>query len=635
MIDFKYRPDVDGLRMVAVTLVLLFHAGLGFSGGFIGVDVFFVISGFLITGLILKEQDAGKFSLANFWVRRIRRIIPAATVMVVTVLVAGFFLLLPTDYADLGKSTVAQQLMLSNVYFWRNTGYFDGPSDLKPLLHTWSLAVEEQFYLGYPFLLMVLYRYGRRVTIITLALLGIGSLAISEFGVRHHPCAAFFLLPTRAWELIIGGLICFLPNPTRIPSWLLALCSWLSLATILGAGWFYTSTTPFPGFTALVPSVATAALIYANSIRLSVPAAVLATKPAVFIGLLSYSLYLWHWPILAFVRYWLGIELSIWIGVCCIILSLVLAYLSWAIVETPFRRPKKEVCWRSLVLVSSAACCVLGLSVAVVSTRGARFRLPMSVVKFDVTNEGGVSKEFGSRLADARSGNLPHIGTPVENPDKLDFVVWGDSHARMIAETCDRLAQEKNVTGVVAAKSSTPPFLRFGNERSQEWNRLILDLAISKKCKNVLLVSRWQFYFRPGGSGQKRLALFQTIESLHHAGLQVWVLAQVPTQVKNYNPEIARSALFNKRFPTGVLKSEFRDADKEVRATFRKLETAGVRIIWVEETCFGSDGKSLLCDEVGSFYWDDNHLSAHGVEVLLSPHLRCFFDELESKAKEN
>ena len=222
MIDFKYRPDVDGLRAVAVTLVLLFHAGLGFSGGFIGVDVFFVISGFLITGLILKEQESGKFSLANFWVRRIRRIIPAATVVVVAVLVAGFFILLPRDYEDLGKSAIAQQLMLSNVYFWRNTGYFDGPADLKALLHTWSLAVEEQFYLGYPFLMMLLHRFGRKVTVGALTFLGVGSLIVSVYGVEHHPSATFFLLPTRAWELLIGGLICFLPKPTRVPSWLLA-----------------------------------------------------------------------------------------------------------------------------------------------------------------------------------------------------------------------------------------------------------------------------------------------------------------------------------------------------------------------------------------------------------------------------
>jgi peptidoglycan/LPS O-acetylase OafA/YrhL len=203
MIEFKYRPDIDGLRAVAVSMVLLFHAGLGFPGGYVGVDVFFVISGFLITGLILKEQKAGTFTLANFWMRRIRRIIPAATVMVATVLIAGFFLLLPTDYVELGQSSIAQQLMLSNVYFWRSTGYFSGFAELKPLLHTWSLAVEEQFYIGYPFLIIILSRFRRRNIALFIALLTAVSFATSQYGVEHYPNATYYLLPTRAWELLI------------------------------------------------------------------------------------------------------------------------------------------------------------------------------------------------------------------------------------------------------------------------------------------------------------------------------------------------------------------------------------------------------------------------------------------------
>src|SRR5580704_3332118 len=154
MIAFKYRPDVDGLRAVAVILVLLFHAGFGCPGGFIGVDVFFVISGFLITGLILKEQRGEGFHLSQFWIRRIRRIMPAATFVVATTLVANYFILLPVDYERLSKTTIAQQVMVSNLYFYRTTGYFDENADEKPLLHTWSLAVEEQFYIAYPFLLM-------------------------------------------------------------------------------------------------------------------------------------------------------------------------------------------------------------------------------------------------------------------------------------------------------------------------------------------------------------------------------------------------------------------------------------------------------------------------------------------------
>ena len=185
MFEFKYRPDVDGLRAIAVVLVMLFHAGLGFPGGFIGVDVFFVISGFLITGLILKEQRSESFRLSHFWIRRIRRIIPASTFVVMTTLVAGFFVLLPSDYQGLAKSAIAQQSLLSNIYFWRHTGYFAGNAELMPLLHTWSLAVEEQFYIGYPFLLLFLSRFSRRIMVASIVVLTGFSVRRQRMGSTH------------------------------------------------------------------------------------------------------------------------------------------------------------------------------------------------------------------------------------------------------------------------------------------------------------------------------------------------------------------------------------------------------------------------------------------------------------------
>jgi peptidoglycan/LPS O-acetylase OafA/YrhL len=202
-VDFKYRPDVDGLRAIAVAMVVLYHYGFGFSGGFIGVDVFFVIYGFLITGIVLKSLEAREFSLTNFWVRRIRRILPASILTVALVFLFGYFLLLPRHFEELGESAIYQQLFVANFYFWRTGNYFDGASELKPLLHTWSLAVEEQFYIGYPFVLAWLYRFGRNVMFSVLFALTIGSFAVSVFAVPNYPMAAFFLLPTRAWEMLL------------------------------------------------------------------------------------------------------------------------------------------------------------------------------------------------------------------------------------------------------------------------------------------------------------------------------------------------------------------------------------------------------------------------------------------------
>lgn len=209
-----YRPDVDGLRAVAVALVILYHAGLGFPGGFIGVDVFFVISGFIITRLLVREIEENVFTFRGFWARRIGRIVPAATAMTLVVLAIGSILLLPSDYVDLAMGSIAQQSMLSNVYLWKTSGYFAKPAEMNPLLHTWSLAVEEQFYLAYP-LFIVMFRGDRAGWMpVALGVLAVGSFLLSCYGTIHFPSATFFLLPTRAWEIAIGGLVCFLPTPS-------------------------------------------------------------------------------------------------------------------------------------------------------------------------------------------------------------------------------------------------------------------------------------------------------------------------------------------------------------------------------------------------------------------------------------
>ncbi|MBD3673293.1 MAG: acyltransferase [Planctomycetaceae bacterium] len=233
MNDFKYRPDIDGLRAIAVGLVLLFHADLKFTGGYIGVDVFFVISGFLITGLILKRQSEHRFRLTDFWTRRIRRILPASILVTAATLVAAAFVFMPDDYENLGESVIFQQLMVSNIYFWQSAGYFTSPVENQPLLHTWSLAVEEQFYLIYPLILVGLGRFSRKTQWRVLLVLLFSSFVGSEWMVHAHPDAAFYLLPTRAWELILGGLICFFPSPRGLKQNMLNNVSLASLLTIL------------------------------------------------------------------------------------------------------------------------------------------------------------------------------------------------------------------------------------------------------------------------------------------------------------------------------------------------------------------------------------------------------------------
>jgi peptidoglycan/LPS O-acetylase OafA/YrhL len=267
-----YRPEIDGLRAIAILTVVFYHVGLGCPGGYIGVDVFFVISGYLISSLILREMREGTFSLAGFWERRVRRIFPALAACVMATLVAGWFLLLPEDLENLGKSTVAQTLLAANIYFWRTTNYFASANEAKPLLHTWSLAVEEQFYLLFPLLLLACFRFPalrRPRTLVILILLGlVGSLSVAVWGVKHQPYATFFLLPTRAWELLCGVLVAALPV-SAIPTSRLVResASWLGLAAILLPVWLYGETTPFPGLAALPPCLGTALFIWGTGRR--------------------------------------------------------------------------------------------------------------------------------------------------------------------------------------------------------------------------------------------------------------------------------------------------------------------------------------------------------------------------------
>jgi peptidoglycan/LPS O-acetylase OafA/YrhL len=255
--SLEYRPDIDGLRAVAVIAVLLFHAELHCPGGFVGVDMFFVISGFLISSLILKELDDGSFSLVNFWERRIRRILPAVTVVVLGTLVAGWFLYLPADFASLGKSVVAQAALVSNIFFYQQAGYFEAGADTTPLLHTWSLAVEEQFYLIFPLFLVFLSRFRRRSRLAAIVVVAAASFASSVLGTYAYPRAAFYLLPTRAWELLLGALLAMTRGRVSVNSWIRETSAWMGLGLVACSVVYYDGSTRFPGLAAAAPCLGT------------------------------------------------------------------------------------------------------------------------------------------------------------------------------------------------------------------------------------------------------------------------------------------------------------------------------------------------------------------------------------------
>ncbi|MGX2735935.1 acyltransferase family protein [Escherichia coli] len=335
MSNIKYRKDIDGLRAVAILPVLLFHVGYsGFSGGYVGVDIFFVISGYLITKILINDINNGTYSLLTFYERRIRRIIPALTCVILFVLIASPLFLAPDNYSFLPKEIIGTLLFASNIVSFLKSGYFSTDAEQRPLLHTWSLGIEEQFYIISPIVLFLSFKYFKSRVGLILSLFAIVSFAFSVILTKNHPTASFYLIPTRYWELSFGALAAagvFKKAKGRRQNEVLSI---LGLLLILFSIFTFTSKTVFPGYAALLP-VLGATLIILNA-EDTLVGKMLALKPLVFIGVISYSLYLWHWPLVVFShdKYIIDLNLS---REMLVVLSILIAWFSTRFIEAPFR----------------------------------------------------------------------------------------------------------------------------------------------------------------------------------------------------------------------------------------------------------------------------------------------------------
>jgi peptidoglycan/LPS O-acetylase OafA/YrhL len=526
----KYRPDVDGLRAIAVLSVLLFHGGVSvLSGGYAGVDVFFVISGFVIATKLVEEIDEGKFSIANFYVRRIRRILPAlvATILLCCVAACAFFL--PNALHDFARSVVATAVFLSNMYFWKNSGYFETGALDRPLLHTWSLAIEEQFYIVIPIVLYLFVVYARRWTFALFALAAALSLGLSIFMTDKAPTANFFVLPTRAWELLLGVLVAlapWVPTSNRILREVIAVAG---LTLIAIAMLTYTSATPFPGLAAFVPTIGTAALIYLGKAgEPSVVARALGLRPVVAVGLISYSLYLVHWPIIVFARYALLRDLHGWEIVAAVVASFVLAYLSYRYVETPFRRPRRPISRLRLFAGTGVVLAGIGaLGLIGVWSGGARFLHP------------GFAASAQAEAADPDLWMTQRCFLENQNASAWagdscvrthgasgNALLWGDSFAAQyipgLMTNQDKLT--RNIVEYTFA--GCPPILSYqsyARPGCSDFNARVFDIVQRYHIDTVVLSARWDEMRERGLQG-----LSETIDQLKAKGLTVYVIGQSP-----------------------------------------------------------------------------------------------------------
>ena len=360
----KYRGEIDGLRAIAVVPVILFHAGFqSFSGGFVGVDVFFVISGYLITSIIVAERNAGTFSLVNFYERRARRILPALFFVLLACLPLAWQWTTPGDLRAFSKSLAAVSIFASNIEFWRDSGdYFAAAAELKPLLHTWSLAVEEQYYVLFPLLIIYLWPFGLRWMMGLLLAGALVSLAAAEWGSVRHPAGAFYLLPTRGWELLVGSFVAFshfardeveIVSMNRAVGELAGIAGFLMIAFAVFA---FDRNTPFPGVYALIPTLGTAFVILFATQK-TFFGRLLGSRPLAGLGLISYSAYLWHQPLFAFARLHSLEQPSSLLLALLAVSAIVLGYFTWRYVERPFRdkrRVGRKTIFASAALMSAA-----------------------------------------------------------------------------------------------------------------------------------------------------------------------------------------------------------------------------------------------------------------------------------------
>jgi peptidoglycan/LPS O-acetylase OafA/YrhL len=572
MVRPKYRPDIDGLRAIAVLSVLAFHLGWSrMAGGFVGVDVFFVISGYLISAIVFSEVATSSFSILAFYERRIRRIFPALFGMLIIFSIVASFYLLPTEFVDFAKSLFAAATSSSNFYFWKHSGYFDSPTS-SPLLHTWSLAVEEQFYILFPIFLLVVRRFFPERLRIGVVVLFFASLLASAVIVPIDSVTAFYMPYTRAWELLLGTILSLGMFPRLHSLFMRNVATLAGIALILYSVTTYNTHTPFPGLAALPPCIGSVLIIGAGEFGSSLVGSVLSWRPFVFIGLISYSLYLWHWPVI--ILHELGLSLNLQSVLppryanqlaavrfdmyMEIVISFVLAILSWRFVERPFRSRPLRVGRRPLFALSTAAMvAVIAFSVAVIMAGGFNGRFPPASVK------------VASYLANHDAGSFGRVGscfvtessrsTVLDNDEclrtvegKRNYLLIGDSLAGALWSGLSTSLPDDHV--LLASVSNCKPFVHpvGSSDCKREMDYIFQTYLPAHRIQALLLEGRWK--------PENMEGLAETIAWAKQHQLPVIVFGPVP----EYDAPLPRLLAYSIAWHEPGLADRHRVASREV-----------------------------------------------------------------------
>lgn len=622
-----YRPDIDGLRAIAVLAVIAFHASAAIlPGGFVGVDVFFVISGYLITGLVSNAINNNSFSFADFYTRRIKRIFPAYIVVATVTLGYSSYLLIPNDYIFFTTSLAASWGFIANVFFsMLSWGYFGQRTEEFPLLHTWSLSVEEQFYFVFPILLILLNRYLKKYIVHALLILGIALVVFSE--IKASELKSYFLLTTRAHELIIGALTFFVSERFTIKDRNTAsLLATLGMGTMLASLFLINRGTPFPGFNSLYPCLGTAVVIYACQTE-NIVSPVLKNRVMVYVGLISYSLYLWHWPIFTFLRY-RKIHITLPIGILAVAVSFLLAHLTWKFVETPIRLNRNirfKKAFTQIYALPAAAFLSIGIYSYVTEGAPARFSGDMRKLISSYSYERDLTRSCSIREEDYRKVNLDyllsHCAFGDEGQPKAQVLLIGDSHADHFKPFVAKLAEDAGLKAVFHVQGGCRPtnLAEADNKTAiepstcQKRNADLLGLA--ENFRYVVLAGFWSDY----QDASLEAELMLVVEKIEKAGATPVIFKDNA----HHEPDLSQCILHKKR---GWLEEnrncnipyhEVVSTEAKNDAMIDKVKSKNRRVLVV-------DPKTIMCDTKEcvtyitnvALYKDSNHLNSKASRML-------------------
>ena len=649
----KYRPEIDGLRALAVVPVILFHAGFDLlGGGFVGVDVFFVISGYLITTILVEDIEKNRFSIVGFYERRARRILPALCFVMLVCIAFAWIWMLPSQMKDFLQSLIAMSLFVSNIQFWQESGYFGAATEEMPLLHTWSLAVEEQYYLLFPIFLFLAWRFGKNKVFWMIVVFAVISLTLSEWGWRNHARANFYLAPTRAWELFAGSITAFIVQKHGVQT--NNTLSLIGLAAIIFAILAYDETTPFPSVYALAPVVGVVLLVLYGS-RETLVGQLLSTKALVGVGLISYSAYLWHQPLFAFARIRLIKEPDLVMMGLLSLTSLILAVLSWKYIETPFR--DKTSVGRKQVIILSLSAFIGFVIFGIVGLQNNGFERRLSA---DLTTQlDQANKRFEDDTC-RPIDNFPSHPYPECTSYFVDgsasVMLLGDSHLQSIDILIQKRLYDLGIGSYSLPYAGCIPIQGLyrvdedPHHQCNKYNQSMIEYARATGIHTLILVARFPLYlngnrYNNGEGGVERgkpafvdtvgvprsdsywddEARIERVSKQYFDGLallseefNVIVFEPTPEVGWNVPSHFTKLTLWGKSSKITHNFETFRQRIQRFDDILNRIPNPNLYRFSVADTlCNENTNRCVAADDRGLFYQDSDHLSLLGASLVV------------------